>query len=362
MIRENDVLSRWGGDEFTLILPQIKDKKYITGIARRIIKTFEKPIIINDEELYVTPSIGIAIYPIDGDDQNTIVKNADKAMYLIKEIGGNNYKFHSSNNSDLSIKRFALTNDLRKALANEEFLVYYQPIVDINTGKIVGNEALLRWNHPRLGLVQPNEFIPIAEKTGLIVPIGDWVIRKACKQNKEWQDAGLQPMYISINLSARQFRQNNLVRNISKIITEIGIEPRWVRIEITESTAVKNVEFTIKSLEQLHSLGINIAIDDFGTGYSSLNYLRRFPIHTLKIDRSFVKDINYSSEDKMIVSAILALAKSLKQEVVAEGIETTEQLDVLRAKGCHLIQGYLFSTPQPPKELEKLISSFAARQ
>lgn len=354
LVRNDDIFSRWGGDEFTLVITELSDESFVVNTAERILEAFEQPFNIKGHDLYVTPSIGITIYPLDGIDQESIIKNADTAMYRAKELGGNNYQFYTREMNEKVLQNITLANSLRQALSNGEFEIFYQPIVNVDTAQIVGTEALLRWNNPQMGLVLPGEFIPIAEKTGLIIPIGEWVIRNACLQNKQWQEAGFPTIYVSINLSARQFRQPNLVEIISSIIKETRIDPRWLRLEITESTAVKNVEFTIKTLQELKYLGIKIAIDDFGTGYSSLNYLKRFPLHTLKIDRAFVQDITNTPEDGAIASAIITLAQSLKLETIAEGVETIEQLNILRSKQCSKIQGYLFCRPLPALDIKNL--------
>jgi EAL domain-containing protein (putative c-di-GMP-specific phosphodiesterase class I) len=300
-------------------------------------------------------SIGITLYPYDGEDADTLLRNADTALYRAKEQGRNNYQLYTPAMNARAFERLALENSLRKAVERKEFLVYFQPQVDVLTGAIMGVEALLRWQHPDLGIVYPSEFISIAEETGLISQLGEWVLRTSCQQNKAWQKAGLPPMTVAVNLSGRQFQQLDLVENMSRILKETGLDPHWLEIEITESIAMQNADYTNVMLRNLKSMGVRVALDDFGTGYSSLSYLKKFPIDTLKIDQSFVRDLTNDSNDAAIANAIIVLAHSLKLKVIAEGVETKEQQAFLSQHHCDIIQGFLFSVPLPPPALEVLI-------
>jgi diguanylate cyclase (GGDEF)-like protein/PAS domain S-box-containing protein len=354
-VREFDTVARMGGDEFTILLPEIAQEEVAHGIARRIMQEIKRPMLIEGQELHVTTSIGIALYPNDGDDADTLMKHADKAMYRAKESGKNTFRMYDERMNDRSHDLLLLENDLRKALEREEFLVYYQPQLDLRTGAIVGMEALVRWRHPERGLVSPGEFIPLAEETGLIVPLGEWVLRTACRQAKEWQDRGFPPLRVAVNLSAKQFQQDDLVKMVANVLVETGMKPELLELEITESVAMVQVNRAIVTLQELTALGIEIAIDDFGTGYSSLTYLKNFPIHRLKIDQSFVRDLTTDSGDAEIVATIIAMAKSLGLDVIAEGVETAEQLQFLRAHGCHEMQGSLFSDPVTPERFETVV-------
>ncbi|GAB4256393.1 EAL domain-containing protein [Thermincola ferriacetica] len=353
-IRSGDTVARLGGDEFTLLLPQINHVEDAIKVAQKIIDTFKKPWILGGHEFYITTSIGIALYPNDGEDAETLMKHADTAMYRAKERG-NNYQLYSPSMNEKAINRLEMEGALRKALEREEFTVYYQPQINTDTGEIIGMEALVRWRHPERGIIPPADFIALAEETGLILPLGEWVLRTACRQNKKWQMAGYPPLRVTVNLSASQFQQQDLADRVSRILKETGLDPQWLELEITESIAMKDVAFTIKTLRQLRDMGIKIAIDDFGTGYSSLSYLKQIPSHTLKIDKSFVRDIAKNTEDGSIASAIIAMAQNLKLKVIAEGVETEEQLAFLKKQKCDEIQGFLFGKPVPPQEFEKLL-------
>jgi len=356
-LREVDTVARIGGDEFIIIQPQIKDISDATRAADRILKKFQQPWILEGKEYYITASMGIGIYPNDGEDQQTIFKNADTALYRAKELGRNNYQLYTESMNQKVLQRLDIENSLRRAIEREEFVLFYQPQVDIKTGKIVGLEALLRWYHPDYGLVPPMEFIPIAEESGLIVAIGEWVLKTACIQNKKWLDMGMEPQLISVNLSARQFQQHNVVEVIDRIRCDSGLAPELLALEITESTAMKDLSFTIDVLSQLRKKGIRVSLDDFGTGYSSLNYLRQLPIDTLKIDKSFVRDITANSKEEAIAKTVISLAHKLNLTVVAEGVETWEQLLFLKKEGCDKVQGYLFSKPLPAEDIEKILRS-----
>ena len=353
-VRRNDTVARIGGDEFTMLLPQINHAEDAARVAQKIIDTLKKPWIVNNQEIHITSSIGIALFPNDGEDAETLTANADTAMYRAKE-DGDNYQFYNSSMNIKALERLSMELALRKAIEQNEFVVHYQPQVDIKNGLIIGVEALVRWQHPERGLVPPMEFIPLAEDTGQIISIGEWVLRTACAQNKAWQDVGYYPIRLAVNLSACQFRQKNLVEIIARILKETGMDPSLLELEITESTAMQDVDFSINVLQCLRDMGIRIAIDDFGTGYSSLSYLRRLPITTLKIDRSFVRDVLIDVEDAAIVATIIVLAQNLRLKVVVEGVETEEQLLFFEQQECFEMQGYLFSEPLAVEELEMLL-------
>ncbi len=355
-LRSNDIIARWGGDEFTLLLPEINDVKEAAYIVQRILAALKPAFDIENYHLHISTSIGIALYPMHGEDGETLIKNADAALYRVKSQGRNNYQFyHSAINSQAS-ELLSLENSLHYALERQEFTVYYQPQVNITTGEIPKMEALLRWRHPELGLIPPEKFIPLAEETGLIVSIGEWVLKTACAQNKAWQDTlGLPSLSVAVNLSARQFQQSNLLNLVAQILLETNLNPQSLELEITESIAMQNVEFTKAILNKLNNMGVCISIDDFGTGYCSLSYLKNFPLHSLKIDKSFVDDLTKNTNDAAITNAIIALAHGLNLTVVAEGVETEEQRNLLRIQECELMQGYLFSRPVSAKDATKLL-------
>jgi len=359
-IRDTDILARWGGDEFTLLLPKISSAECSAETAQRILDALKPPFLLGNDYLHITSSIGIALYPDDGEDAETLIKNADAALYSAKAKGRNNYQFYTRNINAEASELLFLENRLHHAWERGEFLVYYQPKVNINTGKITGMEALVRWQSPELGFVSPVKFIPIAEENGLIVPIGEWVLRTACRQNKAWLDAGLPPMRIAVNISARQLQQPDLVEMVAQVLAETKLESGFLELEITETTAMQNVDFTREILKKLNTMGVRIAIDDFGTGYSSLNYLKKFPIQTIKIDRSFVRDMTVDLYDVAIAKAVIALGQSLNMSVVAEGVETLEQLECLRQLGCEEMQGYLFSEPLPDKDAIAFLRKFGS--
>jgi diguanylate cyclase len=354
-LEEEHFLARMGGDEFALLVPTVLHVEDVVTVARNILNVFASAIEHKGQAFHLTTSIGISIYEQDGRDAETLLKNADAAMYSAKQQGGNNFQFYTPSMNAMILERVTMEYRLRDAVENNELLVYYQPLLDIGTGQIVGMEALTRWNSPEYGMVSPATFIPIAENSGLIVPIGEWILRTACRQNQVWQEAGYPPMRVSVNLSTRQFELPDLVETVAAILEETGLSPEYLKLEITESLAMQNPDSAIQQLHALKQLGIEIAIDDFGTGYSSLNYLKKFPIDTLKIDRSFVGDIPGDSDDVAIVTAIIAMAHNLKINVVAEGVETEEQLVFLRDQHCDEMQGYLFSRPVPAEEFEALL-------
>jgi diguanylate cyclase (GGDEF)-like protein/PAS domain S-box-containing protein len=344
-LREEDLIARWGGDEFTLLLPNLKSPQDVSRIAERISERLRPAFYVDGHELHITCSMGIALFPDHGTDAQTLLKNADAALYLAKGHGRDNHQFYTPAITSQSTERLVLESDLHYALKRQEFTLHYQPQVNALTGEIIQMEALLRWTHPKLGLISPQTFIGLAEENGLIVPIGFWVLRTACLQNKQWHEAGLGPLRVAVNLSARQFQQPNLVGAIASILEETGMPPTSLELEITETAAMQNVEFTTTLLKELQEMGVRIAMDDFGTGYSSLGYLKQFPLHTLKIDRSFVKDVTINPDDAAIVAAIVALGQGLNLNVVAEGVETVDQLAKLRSLQCEEMQGYLFSRP-----------------
>jgi diguanylate cyclase (GGDEF)-like protein len=351
-----DVVARLGGDEFFLLTHcrQIIEAK---DLAKQVIESLRLPFTCEGQEVFVTASVGISLYPQDGMDAGMLMRNAESALERAKKDGKNSYQLYTSAMDSHAVRRLTLENSLRRALQKQEFVVHYQPIVSLADGKIVGAEALVRWEVPGYGLVPPGEFIPIAEETGLIVPMGEWILRTACGQARQWREAGLSMKSLSINLSARQFHQQDLVARIDAILSEVGVDPQSLDLEITESYAMQNADYTISVLKELKKRGLRISIDDFGTGYSSLSYLKQFPIDTLKIDRSFVKDLATDNNDAAIAAAIIVLAHNLRLQVVAEGVETQAELALLRKYSCDKMQGYLFSKPVPADAFENLLRS-----
>jgi diguanylate cyclase (GGDEF)-like protein len=354
-VRESDTLARLGGDEFVAILVGVNTAEGITTVAKKILMLISEPIYIDDQEIYTSGSIGIAVYPMDGEDSHTLLKHADLAMYQAKELDRNNFQFFSRDMNIKVLERMMLENSMRKALEREEFFLVYQPQVDARTGRITGMEALLRWQHPDLGLLTPDKFIYLAEETGFIVPIGEWVLRTACRQNKAWQRQGLPSVRVAVNLSAKQFGQYHLDEMISSTLMETGLEAEWLELEITESAIMKNADQNASILQKLKDMGVSLAIDDFGTGYSSLSYLKHFPISRLKIDRSFVRDITTNPDDAAIAEIIIAMAQTLKLSVIAEGVETRAQMELLSFNNCIEMQGYLFSRPVPAEQFVNLL-------
>lgn len=357
VVRDGDTTARLGGDEFTVLLEGITSPEDVGNISRKILNKLSRQFSIDDQKLYTSTSIGISLFPTDGTDANTLLKNADAAMYRAKDHGRNNYQFYSADLGAKALEHFRLEADLHNALEREEFVLYFQPQVDIQSGNIIGVEALIRWNHPDLGLVSPAEFISLLEDTGLIVPVGKWVLETACKQVKDWQDAGIEVGRLAVNISSRQLEDANFVLTVESALKETGLNPTKLELEITESLLMRHAKQIAQTIRMLSSKGIRWAIDDFGAGYSSLSYLKRFPINTLKIDRSFVRDITTNTEDAAIVKAILAMSRSLNIEVVAEGVENREQESFLRTCGCNIVQGHLYAKPAPPSDIEALLSS-----
>jgi len=354
-VRKTDVVSRFGGDEFTVILEGLNSAKDAAAVAQKILETLHPPFDLNAQEVYVTASLGITIYPHDGGSAEELLRYADTAMYRAKDQGRNTYQYFTADMNKRAFEMLAFRNSLHKALDNEEFLIHYQPFVDVRTNRIIAAEALLRWQHPQYGLVYPGRFIPLAEESELIIPIGAWVLRKACERCKSWNDAGLGPIGISVNLSARQFRQRDLPEVVNNILAETGLDPGLLSLELTEGSLMDDPHVASGMLFMLREMGVHISIDDFGTGYSSLSYLKRFPIETLKIAQTFVFDINKDSDDAAIAGAIIALSHSLHLDVVAEGVENHEQLLFLIEHGCDIVQGNYFSFPIPNDELVLLL-------
>jgi diguanylate cyclase (GGDEF)-like protein/PAS domain S-box-containing protein len=340
-------ISRLGGDEFTIVLEDIEDVDGAAVVARRVLDSLTQPFLVEGNELYTSASIGIAVYPLDNADAAQLIKHADAAMYRAKEMGRSNYQFYTADLNSRAQQRMSMEAGLRKATERDEFLLHYQPKVDVRTGAVTGVEALVRWNHPERGLIPPLEFIPLLEETGLIIPVGEWVLRTACAQVGAWRRNGAPPLGVAVNLSPRQFRQDNLIAVVADVLAHTGLPARHLELEVTESLLMDNTEMSVNTLAGLRAMGVKVAVDDFGTGYSSLNYLRRFAIDTLKIDRSFVREITTNEDDAAISGAIIALAHSLRLNVVAEGVENELQLDYLRRLNCDQAQGYLLSRPLP---------------
>lgn len=344
-VREDDTVARLGGDEFVFLLDEISRPEDVGKIAKKILESFSEPMLLKGHELFITTSIGISLYPSDGETSEALLKNADTAMYRAKEQGRNNYQLFAAEMNVKTVEYLNLETHLRYALELKELTLCYQPMIASETGRLTGMEVLLRWNHSELGVIPPSEFIPIAEETGLIGQIGLWVLQTACAQNKAWQRAGFAPFRVSVNLSARQFDNKTLSEKVRHVLEETELDPIYLGLELTEGIIMKNPEVAIETLRAFQSLGIEISIDDFGTGYSSLNYLKRFPVNTLKIDKSFVQDISNDPDDAAIIKAVIAMGHSLNLKIVAEGVETVAQLDFLRTMQCDFIQGYLFSRP-----------------
>jgi diguanylate cyclase (GGDEF)-like protein len=349
-LRDSDVLARFGGDEFVILLHEVSDVAQVSAVARRLLSAAVTPIMIHGRECRVTASIGVAKFPDHGTDEQSLTKNADAAMYLAKEEGRSGFRFFSREIKTQSVERLMLETSLRRALERDEFVLHYQAKQDLATGEISGVEALLRWQHPDLGVLPPIQFISLAEESGLIVPIGRWVLDTACAQNMAWQEQGLPPMRIAVNLSPRQFTDPNLLENIRDALANSGMMPQLLDLEITESMMMQNADGAMRVLTALKKLGVHLAIDDFGTGYSSMGLIKQFPIDAIKVDRSFVRNLPADANDCAITNAVIALGKALDLTVVAEGVETKAQERFLREQGCNEIQGYLFTKPLPSQE------------
>jgi diguanylate cyclase (GGDEF)-like protein len=348
--RDRDIVARRGGDEFIILLPELDTPQEAVRVAQKIIDAFGKTFSLPEHELFITTCIGISVYPEDGDDAGTLVRNADMAMYRAKEHGRNRYHLYNSSMNDQATRRLAMEFNLRYALERQEFFLQYQPKVNVKTGRVVSFEALVRWNSPELGLVEPKRFIPIAEETGLIVPLGEWVLRTACTQNRAWQNAGHPKLRVAVNFSPRQFQILRLADMVENVLAETNLDPCWLEIEVTEGIMLQHVDNAITILRRLSELGVHISIDDFGTGYSSLSYIKKLPINSLKIDQSFVSDITINPDDAAIAMAVINLAHNLKLDVIAEGVEFEEQAVLLNALHCTEMQGYFFSRPLSAKE------------
>ncbi|MDD5112773.1 MAG: EAL domain-containing protein [Methylobacter sp.] len=357
-LREQDTLARMGGDEFTVILQEFNNRQDVELAARRILDTLDTPFLVDHHALYVSASIGISFFPEDGNDASELMKRADTAMYSAKNDGRRRLHFFQASMEGYSLNRVAMEQHLRIALEQNEFMVFYQPQINLNSGRIVGAEALLRWHRPGIGLIPPNQFIPLAEDTGLILPIGEWVLRETCKQHKLWTNTRNSNLRIGVNLSGHQFKQANLSTTVANILQETGMNPKFLDLELTESVAMQDVYTSLRTLKTLKHAGVQISIDDFGTGYSSLSYLKQFPIDRLKIDQSFVADIASDPNSAAIVLAIIAMSHSLGLDVIAEGVETQEQLQFLKMHGCNEVQGYLFGRPMPADEFSKFLSQW----
>ncbi|PWA11240.1 PAS domain S-box protein [Pueribacillus theae] len=355
-LRSNDTIGRLGGDEFAVLLREVKDKEDVERLTKRIQKKFEEPVEFSGQTYSLSCSIGIALFPDDGRKADDLLTKADTALYNVKDKGRSGYAFFHPEMEEKSLEQVLLENELRKAIELEQFHLDYQPKVDFSTGELVGMEALVRWDHPDLGRIPPNQFIPLAEETGLIVPLGEWVLRRGCEQNKEWQEKGHSPMRLAVNLSVKQLEHPGIVQTIKKVLQETKLDPNWLELEVTESIFA-DVEHAASLLQEIRNLGVHISIDDFGTGYSSFSYIKHLPVDTLKIDSSFIRDIHQNEESQAIVKAVLTLAKSLSINVIAEGIENKEQFNLLNEDGCQQGQGFLFSKPLSSQDFEKYLQN-----
>jgi diguanylate cyclase (GGDEF)-like protein len=351
----SDLVARMGQDEFGVFASNVGDTAAVVALAERIMQRFAPAFVQNGQEFFITVSIGITLHPQHGADAQTLLKNAESAMFAVKKQGRNQFQLYQLELNHTSSQRLLLENDLRHAIARKQLFLVYQPIIDMKTRRIVSAEALIRWRHPELGIVPPDKFIPLADETGLIHSIGEWVVREACEQLREWQDLGYDSLSVAVNVSAAQFKQEVLASRIEQILRDTGVSAHHLELEITETVAMQSADAAIQTLRRFKNMGINISIDDFGTGYSSLSYLKRFPIDTLKIDRSFVRDISVDSDDAAIVQAIASLGKTLKLKIIAEGVETRDQFEYLSAHGCDRMQGYYFSKPIEPAEFLALL-------
>jgi diguanylate cyclase (GGDEF)-like protein len=354
-VRATDTVCRLGGDEFVILLAEIEQPQDAAHVAEKLLAAVAMPQLIGGRELHVTASIGISVYPDDGIDVDTVMQNADTAMYHAKANGRNNYQFFKADMNTRAIRRLFVESSLRRALKEGEFVLHYQPQIDLASGAMTGTEALIRWRDPDLGLVYPDQFIPIAEECGLIVPIGRWVLREACRQVQAWLDAGLRAVPVAVNISAVELRHKDFLEGVALTLKETGLAPSYLELELTENILMHDAESSASVLAALKAMGVQLAIDDFGTGYSSLSYLKRFPIDTLKIDQSFVRDLATHADDATIISAVIGMGRSLKQRVIAEGVETHEQLAFLQAQQCSVGQGFQFSHPLSAEDFTQLL-------
>ena len=355
-IREGNTVSRLGGDEFVIVLPDLSKAESVAQVAEKILQLGSEPYTVANYQLRLTISVGISIYPDDGTGIESLLKNADAAMYHAKEAGRDTYHFYTQEMNARSLDILHMENNLQRALRNYEFSLCYQPQVDISSGRIVGAEVLLHWQHPEKGLISPVGFIPIAEERGLIVPIGTWVLETACRQSQQWEKEGLPPVQIAVNISVHQLQHADFAYTLSRIVEETGMAAELLELELTESAVMQDAEQMIKLLGELKKMGVSLAIDDFGTGYSSLSYLKRFPMDRLKIDHSFIKDLMLSSEEEAITRAIIGMGRTLKMKTIAEGVETEEQLNFLRQEGCTEFQGFYFSKPVSAERFGQLLT------
>jgi EAL domain-containing protein (putative c-di-GMP-specific phosphodiesterase class I) len=356
-LRETDTVARLGGDEFVVLLAEAGSREEVKRIVEQIVERVSAPIAISDQEILITPSIGGCLYPSDGEDANTLLKNADTAMYFAKAAGRSNSQWFSQDMHQKAEEKLALAGAVRRALDADQFSVHYQPELNLQSGEVVGIEALIRWHHPKRGSISPTEFITLAEETGLILPIGEWVIRHACKENMLVQQRSGRKLMLAVNVSPRQFQQKNWIDVVRGALDESGMDPAQLELEITEGMLMQNPEESVEMLRVIRKLGVGVVIDDFGTGYSSLSYLTRFPIDKIKIDRSFVRDLTLDVTDAAVIDAIIAMAHSLKIRVIAEGVETPEQLRYLRERGCDEVQGFYFSKAVPVEQIPALLGN-----
>jgi len=354
-VRDTDTISRLGGDEFVILLPELQDVSTVSTVAQKVLEHLSNPFDIDGHRLNTSFSIGVGLCPDDGIDFDTLLKLADAAMYYAKDCGRNTYRFYTEQMNVHAMERMQLQNNLHQALKQQEFVLHYQPQFDLASGQMIGAEALIRWKSPELGLVSPAKFIPAAEDCGLIVAIGEWVLREACRQNPLWQDNGYEPFVVAVNLSAMQFRRGDLVETIVDVLKETRLDPMWLELELTESILIQNVDYVLGVIKKLKKIGIRLSIDDFGTGYSSLTYLKRFAVDKLKVDQSFVRNMTVDPDDAAIVHSVIQLGHSLKLKIVAEGVETGEQAEYLRHEGCDQVQGYLYSHPVPANEITRFL-------
>ncbi len=361
MVRQSDTVARWGGDEFVLLLEDVKSPPGAADVAAKVILSLSQPFVLNGEDVFVTPSIGISLFPTDGRQGEMLLAKADAAMYSVKKHGRNNFRFYSEDLDSLSRDRLIMEKELYQALHTEQFELFYQPQIELDSGRLIGAEALIRWRHPQKGMIAPDQFIPLAEELGLIVPIGEWVIRTVCRQIKSWEESGLEPIRVAINLSPRQFMQKDLVDIITREIQKQRVCVDRIQVEITESMIIDDIERVIEILNNLKANGISIAIDDFGTGFSSLEYLKRFPIDKLKIDKSFVGNVLHNQDDASIVQAVIALGHNMNMQIIAEGVESEEQLAFLKQRRCDYGQGYFFSKPVAEHEMREIIATRSAK-
>ncbi|AKJ99088.1 MULTISPECIES: GGDEF and EAL domain-containing protein [Pseudomonas] len=361
VVRESDSVFRYGSDEFVVVLGDIADPQQTKGVAEKLLAAVSTPQPIDGHDLTVTASLGVSVYPTDGFDAVALIKKAETAMRNVKEAGPNDYRFFTEDMNRRARQQQTIESGLRLALQRKEFVLHYQPKLDLTSGKVVGVEALVRWNRPEHGLVYPSDFIPVAEDSGLIVPLSQWVLQEACQQARTWQDQGMRPLYLSVNVSAIDFRQRGFVEGIARTLKETGLDPTQLELEITESVLMQNIDTTVAILKAIKQLGVRLAIDDFGTGYSSLSYLQKFPVDVLKIDQSFVGDLSIDSNDAKLVSTIISLGKGLNLHIIAEGVETLAQLDFLRAHQCEEAQGYYFSKPVEPHAFAQWMAEWEQR-